>query len=57
MPAAGNVLQARLRLLEEHGAKVRGLRDALMAGENSGEPRPFDWEAFKTRKRAEHEGL
>lgn len=46
---------AKLRLLEEHETKVRVLQDALVAGERSGEPTLFDFDAFKARKRAEHE--
>lgn len=53
--STSDVVRAGLRLLEEHEAKVKALQDALIAGENSGEPRPFDFEAFKARKRAEHE--
>lgn len=51
--SASDVVRAGLRLLEEHEAKVRALQDALDAGERSGEPRPFDFEAFKAGKRAE----
>ena len=51
---ASDVVRAGLRLLEEHEAKVKALQDALLAGIQSGEPRPFDFEEFKTRKRAEH---
>ncbi len=53
--STSDVVRAGLRLLEEHEAKVKALQDALIAGENSGEPLPFDFEAFKARKRAEHE--
>jgi antitoxin ParD1/3/4 len=49
---ASDVIRAGLRLLEEHEAKVKALQDALQAGLDSGEPRPFDFEAFKARKRA-----
>ena len=42
-----------MRLLEEHETKVKALQDALIAGEQSGEPQPFDFEEFKARKRAE----
>ena len=52
--SVSDVVRAGLRLLEEHEAKVRALQEALIAGEQSGEPRPFDFEAFKARKRAEH---
>ena len=49
------MVRAGLRLLEEHEAKVRALQDALIAGEQSGEPRPFDFDSFKARKRVEFE--
>jgi len=53
--SASDVVRAGLRLLEEHEMKVKALQDALIAGERSGEPGPFDFEAFKARKRAAHE--
>ncbi|RJL03316.1 type II toxin-antitoxin system ParD family antitoxin [Paracoccus aestuarii] len=53
--SASDVVRAGLRLLEEHEAKVKALQDALIAGEQSGEPRPFDFDTFKARKRAEFE--
>jgi Arc/MetJ-type ribon-helix-helix transcriptional regulator len=37
-------------------AKVKALQDALIEGEQSGEPQPFDFDAFKARKRAEFKG-
>lgn len=40
-------------LLEEHEAKVKALQDALVAGEQSGETQPFDFDEFKAHKRAE----
>lgn len=45
---ASDVVRAGLRLLEEHESRVK----ALNAGLESGEPRPFDFEDFKARKRA-----
>ena len=53
--SASDVVRVGLRLLEEHEAKVKALQDALIAGEQSGEPRPFDFDSFKARKRAEFE--
>lgn len=50
---ASDVVRAGLRLLEEHESRVKVLQDALNVGLESGEPRPFDFEAFKARKRAE----
>ena len=57
-PAAttSDVVRAGLRLLEEHEARVKALQDALIAGEQSGEPREFDSEAFLERMHAKHIG-
>ncbi len=43
--------------LEELEAKVKALQDALIAGEESGEPRLFDFEAFNARLHAPNVGL
>lgn len=53
--SASDVVRAGLRLLEEHEANVRALQEALIAGEQSGAPRAFDFDAFKAGKRAEFE--
>ncbi len=53
--SASDVVRAGLRLLEEHEAKVKALQEALIVGEQSGEPRPFDFDGFKARKRGEFE--
>lgn len=54
--SASDVVRAGLRLLEEHEAKVKALQDALIAGEESGEPQPFDSEAFLERMHRKHLG-
>ena len=52
--STSEVVRAGLRLLEEHEVRVRALRNALIAGEDSGPPAPFDNEAFSQRMRAKH---
>ncbi|MGA0617678.1 type II toxin-antitoxin system ParD family antitoxin [Paracoccus sp. KR1-242] len=52
--STSDVVRAGLRLLEEHEAKIKALEAALIEGEESGEPQPFDNEAFKARMRAEY---
>jgi len=51
---ASDVVEAGLKLLEEHETKAKALQDALNAGLQSGEPRPFDSEAFLRRMHARH---
>lgn len=50
--SASDVIRAGLRLLEEHEARVKALEAALIAGEDSGPPAPFDFDAFIARKRS-----
>lgn len=52
--SASEVVRAGLRLLEEHEASLRTLQNALIAGEESGEPRVFDNDAFLARMHAKH---
>ena len=52
--SASEVVRAGLRLLETHEARVKALQDALITGEESGEPEPFDNGAFLQRMRARH---
>jgi antitoxin ParD1/3/4 len=52
--SASDVVRAGLRLLQEHEAKVKALEAALIEGENSGEPQPFDSEAFLAEMHAKH---
>lgn len=52
--SASDVLRASLRLLEEQKTKLKRLRAALIAGEESGLARPFDFDAFLQRKNREY---
>ena len=49
--SASEVVRASLRLLEDQETQVAALRAALIAGENSGEPEPFDFDAFIAAKK------
>lgn len=48
------MVRAGLRLLQEHEAKVKALEARLIEDEDSGEVRPFDFEAFKAEMHAKH---
>jgi antitoxin ParD1/3/4 len=43
-----------IRREQARGAEVEAIRRALIEGEESGEPQPFDFDAFRARKMAEH---
>ena len=49
--SASDVVRSGLRLLEEQEAQAVALRDALIAGEQSGPAEPFDFDEFKARMR------
>lgn len=54
--SASEVVRSALRLLEDREIQLRALREALEAGETSGESTPFDFDSFIERKRAEASG-
>ena len=43
-----------IRREQERSAEIDAIRNALIEGEASGEPKPFDVAAFKRRMRATH---
>ena len=49
--SASEAMRAGLRLLEEQELKVENLRAAIVRGEESGEPVPFDMGVFIAAKR------
>ena len=52
--SASDVVRAGLRLLESHDLQMRTLQEALKAGEASGDPTPFNSEAFLARMQSTH---
>lgn len=50
--SASEVVRSALRLLEDQETRLAALRAALVAGEESGEPEEFDFDAFVAAKRA-----
>lgn len=49
--SASEVVRAGLRLLEDRETQMAALREALLAGEASGKPEPFDFDAFIAAKK------
>lgn len=54
--SASEVVRAGLRLLENQEARERALRDALIAGEQSGAPSSLDADSFLNRMHRERMG-
>ncbi|MEQ1887896.1 MAG: type II toxin-antitoxin system ParD family antitoxin [Alphaproteobacteria bacterium] len=52
--SASEVVRAGLRLLEEHEVRLEALRAALIEGEQSGVPQPFDFDAFLEKMHAKY---
>jgi antitoxin ParD1/3/4 len=43
-----------IRREQERSLEIESIRQALIEGEQSGKPEPFDFTAFKQRKAAQH---
>lgn len=43
-----------IRREQQRGAEIEAIRQALIEGEESGEPEPFDFDAFRARKMAQY---
>ncbi len=50
--SASEVIRAGLRLLEDQETQLAALRAALVAGEESGTPEVFDFDAFIAAKKS-----
>ncbi|MCH2487461.1 MAG: type II toxin-antitoxin system ParD family antitoxin [Erythrobacter sp.] len=48
--SASEVIRDALRRAEERDRKIDRLRQLIREGEESGDPQPFDWDGFMTRK-------
>ena len=54
--SASEVVRAGLRLLESHEEEIRAVQQAIADGEASGDPYPFDGEAFLARMKSKKHG-
>lgn len=52
--SASEVIRAALRLLEEREIRLEALRSALIEGEESGPPQPFDSQDFLREMKNKH---
>lgn len=52
--SASEIIRNGLRLLELEVKKIQTINEALVVGENSGKPKPFDNEKFKSRMKKKH---
>ena len=52
--SASDVIRAGLRRLEDEETRLTALRAAIDEGDNSGEPRPLDIDAFLADQRSRH---
>lgn len=50
--SASEVVRAGLRLLEDQETRMSALRAALIAGEESGQAEPFNFDAFIAAKKS-----
>jgi antitoxin ParD1/3/4 len=50
--SASEVVRESLRLMEERDVRIEALRAALIAGEQSGKPKPIDRKDFFARARS-----
>ena len=48
------IIRDLIRREQERTAEIESIRTALIEAENSGEPQPFDPEAFKRRMQSAH---
>ena len=51
--STAEVVEAALRLLRDH-AEIEAIRAAIIEGEESGEPQPFDFDEFLDEMRRKH---